>query len=55
MGVVVASTGHSQDIADQVGDRLRNRKTVSFFVGDRVARWTIAVLPAFWAVAAPPF
>jgi hypothetical protein len=55
MGAVVASTGHSQDIAGQAGDRIRNRKTVSLFVGDRVAWWTIAVPTAFWTVAAPQF
>jgi 4-hydroxybenzoate polyprenyltransferase len=55
MGAVVASTGHSQDMADQAGDRLRNRKTVPLVVGDGVARWTIAVPTAFWTVAAPRF
>jgi hypothetical protein len=55
MGAVVASTGHSQDIADQAGDQLRNRKAVPLFVGDRVARWAIAVPIAFWTVAAPRF
>jgi 4-hydroxybenzoate polyprenyltransferase len=55
MGAVVASTGHSQDMADQAGDQLRNRKTVPLVVGDGVARWTIAVPTAFWTVAAPRF
>jgi 4-hydroxybenzoate polyprenyltransferase len=55
MGAVVASTGHSQDMADQAGDRLRNRKTVPLVIGDPVARWTIAVPVAFWTVIAPRF
>jgi len=55
MAAVVASAGHSQDMADQAGDRLRNRKTVPLVIGDRVARWTIAVPVAFWTAVAPRF
>ncbi|KAE9369851.1 hypothetical protein N431DRAFT_493573 [Stipitochalara longipes BDJ] len=55
MGAVVATTGHSQDMADQAGDRLRNRKTVPLVIGDSVTRWTIAVPVSFWSVVAPRF
>jgi 4-hydroxybenzoate polyprenyltransferase len=55
MGAVVASTGHSQDMADQAGDRLRNQKTVPLVVGDGVARWTITVPTAVWTAAVSRF
>ncbi|KAH8762772.1 hypothetical protein F5882DRAFT_305147 [Hyaloscypha sp. PMI_1271] len=52
---VVATTGHSQDMADQDGDRLRDRKTVPLVFGDGVARWSIAVTVSLWSVVAPRF
>ena len=55
IGVVVFSTVHTQDMYDQAGDSLRNRRTVPLVIGDGKARWTIAVAMSFWSVFCPWF
>jgi len=50
---IVFSTVQTQDMYDQRGDALRNRKTMPLVLGDAVARWTIAVPMVFWCWLAP--
>lgn len=52
---VIFTTMHAQDLKDQAGDRRRGRQTVPLVLGDAVARWTIVLSSAFWAVACPSF
>ena len=40
---LVLTSVHSQDMADQKGDRLRGRKSVPLTIGDIPSRWTIAI------------
>ena len=51
LGIVVASTVHTQDMYDQAGDSARGRKTVPLVLSDGSARWTIAVALIFWSWA----
>lgn len=53
--LVVTTSVHIQDMSDQGGDRLRNRKTVPLVIGDELSRWTIAVAVGFWSVFCPWF
>lgn len=53
IALVVATTVHSQDMYDQVGDAAVGRRTVPLVVGDRNARWTILVAMTFWSVFCP--
>jgi 4-hydroxybenzoate polyprenyltransferase len=54
--VVIASTVQFQDMEDQEGDRMRNRRTLPIVLGDSLARWVNAtaiiafslIAPAFW-------
>ena len=63
VGAIVASTLQLQDMYDQDGDALRGRRTAPLVLGDRVARWSIAVpvvlwsfvCPALWELPAPGF
>ena len=55
IGLIVFTTVQTQDMSDQAGDSLRGRKTVPLVVGDKRARWTIAVPIAMWSFACPLF
>ena len=55
VGGIVFTTLQMQDMADQEGDRARNRGTVPLVLGDWPARWTIAIPVAFWSLACPAF
>jgi 4-hydroxybenzoate polyprenyltransferase len=46
---VVFTTVQTQDMYDQAGDSLRNRRTVPLVVGDGCARWTIAIPMCVWS------
>ncbi|KAJ0420913.1 hypothetical protein BJY00DRAFT_312583 [Aspergillus carlsbadensis] len=51
IGCVIATTMQVQDLKDQVGDRLRGRKTWPIVLGDKVSRWWIATCVPFWSIA----
>lgn len=48
---VILTTMQVQDLKDQAGDKIRGRRTLPLFAGDRVSRMSIAVLVAFWTWA----
>ena len=50
---VVFSTVQTQDMADQIGDRMRGRKTLPLTLGDDLARWLPAAPLIAWSVACP--
>lgn len=49
----IATTVHAQDMPDMKGDRARQRKTFPLLYGERLARWTLAVLVLLWSVILP--
>ena len=53
LGVVIATTIHTQDFADVRGDRLRGRRTVPLVYGDSLGRWSAAILVMTWSVLCP--
>ncbi|KAL8723629.1 MAG: hypothetical protein Q9225_000072 [Loekoesia sp. 1 TL-2023] len=53
VSTIILTTIHVQDLKDQAGDQRRGRRTVPLIIGDAVARWTILVPLAFWAVLGP--
>ncbi|KAK7757121.1 hypothetical protein SLS62_000668 [Diatrype stigma] len=53
IAAVVATTVHSQDMYDQEGDALAGRRTVPLVIGDRPARFSIAIAVACWSVVGP--
>ena len=55
IGLVVATTVHVQDMKDQEGDAVRERRTLPLVMGDGFARWTIAGFVMGWSLAAPTF
>ena len=55
IGFVVFSTIHVQDMEDQDGDKIQDRKTVPLVIGDINARYTIVVAIALWSLIAPLF
>ena len=55
IGAVVLTTVHIQDLPDQEGDAARGRRTIPLEIGDRWARWSVAVLDLVWSIAAPMF
>jgi 4-hydroxybenzoate polyprenyltransferase len=55
IGAVVFSTVHIQDLADQVGDRVRGRWTAPLILGDGAARWTVVIPMSFWCFFCPYF
>lgn len=55
IGGIVFTTIHMQDMPDQAGDRAISRSTVPLVIGDRPARWTIAVGVLFWTWFCPAF
>ncbi|KAK0672540.1 UbiA prenyltransferase family-domain-containing protein [Cercophora samala] len=55
IGGIVFSTVQTQDMADQVGDRLRGRKSMPLALGDGPARWITAVPMVGWSIICPWF
>ena len=49
VSAVILTTMHVQDLKDQVGDRARGRRTAPLVLGDKLARWTIAVPIVIWS------
>ncbi len=52
---VIFTTMQVQDLKDQEGDQARGRKTVPLVLGDRPARWTVAVPVLVWSIVCPTF
>lgn len=52
---IIALTMHTQDLYDQEGDKLRNRKTIPLVFGDYFARCSIALPTVVWSLIAPTF
>lgn len=50
---VLATTFHTQDFRDEVGDRARDRRTLVTELGRRPALWTIAFCISFWSIYLP--
>ncbi|KAL5339971.1 UbiA prenyltransferase family [Aspergillus crustosus] len=55
IGLVIATTMQVQDLKDQVGDKLRNRKTWPIVLGDSFSRKWIAACIPFWSVVCVVF
>ncbi|KUI73677.1 Digeranylgeranylglyceryl phosphate synthase [Cytospora mali] len=55
IAAVVLTSVHSQDMADQEGDRLRGRKSVPLAIGDTNSRWTIAIFVSAFSIFGPFF
>ncbi|KAJ6115230.1 hypothetical protein N7486_001008 [Penicillium sp. IBT 16267x] len=52
---IIFSTVHLQDLYDQKGDAVRDRRTVPLVIGDGPARWTIAIPMIIWGAVCPWF
>ncbi|KAL9104747.1 MAG: hypothetical protein Q9163_000359 [Psora crenata] len=52
---IIFTTLQVQDLRDHEGDRTRRRSTVPIVLGDRFARWSIAVPIMAWSLLAPYF
>ncbi|MCJ1292808.1 hypothetical protein MMC34_004361 [Xylographa carneopallida] len=50
---IIFTTLHVQDLRDQEGDRVRDRKTAPIVWGDAATRWTIAVPVMIWSLLCP--
>ena len=50
VSLVIFMTMHVQDLQDQEGDRARGRQSAPLVLGDRTARWTVAVPMIVWPV-----
>ncbi|KAH8651830.1 UbiA prenyltransferase family [Tricladium varicosporioides] len=55
LALIIFTTIHAQDIHDQDGDSIRNRKTVPLVFGDWPARWSLAVMITLWSWVCPAF
>lgn len=55
ISLVIFTTMHIQDLKDTAGDEVRGRRSAMLVLGDRFARWTLAVPIAFWSFACPWF
>ena len=55
IAAVIFTTVHLQDMYDQLGDRIRGRKTVPLIIGDGPARWMTAITMIFWSYLCPRF
>lgn len=55
VGGVIFTTMQVQDLKDQEGDRVRNRKTAPLVLGDSTARLTVAVSVLTWSILCPAF
>lgn len=52
---IISCTMHIQDLYDQEGDKLRNRRTIPLVFGDSIARYSIALPVVLWSLVAPAF
>ncbi|KAI0206837.1 UbiA prenyltransferase family-domain-containing protein [Astrocystis sublimbata] len=52
---VVFTTVQTQDMADQIGDRLRGRSSLPLVVGDAQARWLTALPMVAWSFICPRY
>jgi 4-hydroxybenzoate polyprenyltransferase len=50
---VILTTMHVQDLKDQEGDKARGRHSAPLILGDKTARWTIALPVIFWSFFCP--
>ncbi|KAL2870704.1 UbiA family prenyltransferase [Aspergillus lucknowensis] len=55
IGCVITTTMQVQDLKDQVGDRLRGRKTWPIVLGDGASRKWIATCVPFWSIVCVRF
>jgi 4-hydroxybenzoate polyprenyltransferase len=55
IAAVVVTTVHSQDMYDQAGDAAVGRRTVPLVIGDKPARWSIAITVTTWSYVCPLF
>lgn len=55
IAAVVATTVHSQDMYDQVGDAAAGRRTAPLVIGDKPVRWSIAIAVTTWSFVCPLF
>lgn len=53
ISLVIFSTMHIQDLKDVAGDKSRGRRSAILVLGDKVARWTLALSIMFWSFACP--
>ncbi|KAI1776444.1 UbiA prenyltransferase family-domain-containing protein [Hypoxylon cercidicola] len=51
VSVAIFTTMHVQDLQDVEGDRARGRRSAPIIMGDRPARWSVAVPMFVWPVA----
>ena len=52
---IISCTMHTQDLYDQVGDRLRDRRTIPLVFGDSTARYSIAFPVIIWSSVSPAY
>ncbi|KAI1824130.1 UbiA prenyltransferase family [Xylaria intraflava] len=50
---IILTTVHTQDMQDQKGDALRDRRSLPLQIGDGPCRWVIAICMAFWGLFCP--
>ena len=55
IGAVVGSTAQIQDMYDQADDSSRGRKSAPLVLGDKMARWSIALPTTLWSWLCPWF
>jgi 4-hydroxybenzoate polyprenyltransferase len=55
IAAVITCTIQFQDMEDQEGDRLRDRKTLPIVFGDNLTRWGNAVVIIFFSLMVPSF
>ncbi|KAK0671264.1 UbiA prenyltransferase family-domain-containing protein [Cercophora samala] len=55
IAAVILTTGYIQDLKDQVGDKLRERKSVPILIGDGLCRVVIAAFILSWSFACAYF
>jgi 4-hydroxybenzoate polyprenyltransferase len=55
MSAVILTTMHVQDLKDTAGDQARGRRTAPLVLGDRAARWSIAVPIPLWTACCAYF
>lgn len=52
---IISCTMHIQDLYDQEGDKLRDRRTIPLVFGDSIARYSIALPIVLWSFVAPAY
>lgn len=55
LGAIILTTVQIQDLEDVDGDKARGRRTGPLVLGDRLCRWTIAILVPIWTLYASFF